>query len=268
MLYLIKFGGNAISDDGDLRRICGEVRELKESGSDVILVHGGGPAISAAMEKAGLKPEKVNGVRITDSEGLKVVEKVLGEINLRVCETLDSLEVSNKGMAAYSCTLCKKISPVSFIEDGKEKTVDLGLVGEVDTVDAETLKALLDDGKVPVIYPIGSDGKERLNVNADTMAAGIAAAMKCDEMIAVTDVPGVLRNVNDPSSLYGRLTVKEVYALIEDGTIHGGMIPKVEACVNAVRAGARAVRMVNGKDPNKILSDITDGRDKGTVITE
>lgn len=268
MLYLIKFGGNAISDDGDLRRICDEVRELKESGSDIILVHGGGPAISAAMEKAGLKPEKVNGVRVTDPEGLEVASKVLGEINEKVCKVLDSLGVSNKGMAAYSCTLCKKIPPLKFIEKGEEKIADLGLVGEVDAVDTGMLKEMLEAGTVPVIYPIGSDGKERLNVNADTMAAGIAAAMKCDEMIAITDVPGVLGDVNDPSSLYNRLTVDDVYALIENGTIRGGMIPKVEACVNAVRAGARAVRMVNGKDPNKILSDINDGYDKGTVITE
>lgn len=268
MLYLIKFGGNAISDDGDLHRICDEVRELKESGSDVILVHGGGPAISAAMEKAGLEPKKVMGVRVTDSEVLEVAAKTLGEINERVCKVLDSLGVPNEGMAAFSCTLCRKVPPVRFVEDGEEKTADLGLVGEVDTVDTDMLSKLLDEGKVPVIYPIGSDGKEQLNVNADTMAAGIAAAMKCDEMIAVTDVPGVLGDVNDPSSLYSRLTVKQVYALIENGTIHGGMIPKVEACVDAVRAGARAVRMVNGKDPNKILSDITDGNDKGTVITE
>ena len=230
--------------------------------------NGGAAAVSAEMEKAGLKPEKINGVRVTDSAGLEVAAKVLGDINKRVTDVLDSLNVTNQGMAAYSCTVCRKVQPVKIIENNKERLADLGLVGEVESVDTKTLKKLLDQGKVPVIYPIGSDGKERLNVNADTMAAGIAAAMKCDEMIAVTDVPGVLKDVSDPSSVYPRLTVNEVHSLIEDGTISGGMIPKVEACVNAVRAGARAVRMVNGKDSNKILIDITDGNGKGTVITE
>lgn len=268
MLYLIKFGGNAISDDNDLNRICDEIGELKKSGAEVIIVHGGGPAISVAMEEAGLNPEKVNGVRITDSAGLNIAAKVLEDINKRVCKVLDSFEVKNMGMPAYSCTVCKKIPPAVIMERGEEKFVDLGLVGEVDTVDTGMLRKLLDYNTVPVIYPISSDGKERLNVNADAMAASIAAAMKCDEMIAITDVPGVLRDISDPSSLYSRLTVNQAYALIEDGTIHGGMIPKVEACIDAVRAGARAVRMVNGKDPDKIFFDITDGSDKGTVIME
>ena len=149
-----------------------------------------------------------------------------GDINKRVTGVLDSLGVANEGMAAYSCTVCRKVQPIKITENGTERFADLGLVGEVESVDTDTLKELLAEGTVPVIYPIGSDGKERLNVNADTMAAGIAAAMKCDEMIAVTDVPGVLKDVNDPLSVYPRLTVNEVYSLIEDGTISGGMIRK------------------------------------------
>ncbi len=268
MLYLIKFGGNAISNDEDLFRLCEEIWDMVDKGSRIILVHGGGPEISVELERLGLKLEKINGVRVTNIEGLEVVSKVLKSINERITDALYEADVSNIGMPAHLCTLCKKLDPVRYSEDGVEKTADLGLVGDVVDVDTDMLNDLMDAGVVPVIYPIGSDGIGYLNVNADTMAAGIAARMECDEMIAITDVPGVLRDVNDPSSKYDKLTVEEVLALIKDGTISGGMIPKVEACINAVRAGARAVRMVNGKDPNKIVSDITDEINKGTVITE
>lgn len=268
MLYLIKFGGNAISDDEDLSRLCEEIWEMTDRGSKVILVHGGGPEISAEMERLGTKPTKVNGVRVTDAEGLKVAAKVLRKINVRVTDALCGADVPHIGMPAYACTICKKTDPVTYIEDGMEKTADMGLVGEVVSVDTGMLNDILDAGVVPVIYPIGSDGVNDLNVNADMMAAGIAAGMECDEMIAITDVPGVLKDVKDPSSKYDKLTTEEVLALIKDGTISGGMIPKVEACIKAIRAGARAVRMVNGKDPDNIVSDISAESNKGTVITK
>ncbi len=268
MLYLIKFGGNAISDEGDLSRLCDEIWEMTDGGHKVILVHGGGPEISAEMERLGMKPTKVNGVRVTDADGLEVAAKVLKKINTRVTGALYAADVPHIGMPAYACTLCRKIEPIAYCEDGVQKTADLGMVGEVVSVDTGMLGDILNAGVVPVIYPIGSDGIYDLNVNADTMAAGIAAGMECDEMIAITDVPGVLKDVKDPTSKYDRLTIDEALALIEDGTISGGMIPKVEACIKAVRSGARAVRMVNGKDPENIVSDISAEGGKGTVITK
>jgi acetylglutamate kinase len=268
MLYLIKFGGNAISDEGDLSRLCEEIWEMTDSGHKVILVHGGGPEISAEMERLGMKPTKVNGMRVTDAEGLEVAAKVLKKINARVTEALYVADVPHIGMPAYACTMCRKVEPVAYCEDGVQKTADLGLVGEVASVNTGMLHDILNAGVVPVIYPIGSDGISDLNVNADTMAAGIAASMECDEMVAITDVPGVLKDVKDLSSKYDRLTIDEALALIEDGTISGGMIPKVEACIKAVRAGARAVRMVNGKDLDNIVSGISAESGKGTVITK
>ncbi|MGE0015198.1 MAG: acetylglutamate kinase [Candidatus Methanomethylophilaceae archaeon] len=268
MLYLIKFGGNVISDEGDLSRLCEEIWEMTDSGHKVILVHGGGPEISAEMERLGMKPTKVNGMRVTDAEGLEVAAKVLKKINARVTEALYVADVPHIGMPAYACTMCRKVEPVAYCEDGVQKTADLGLVGEVASVNTGMLHDILNAGVVPVIYPIGSDGISDLNVNADTMAAGIAASMECDEMVAITDVPGVLKDVKDLSSKYDRLTIDEALALIEDGTISGGMIPKVEACIKAVRAGARAVRMVNGKDLDNIVSGISAESGKGTVITK
>ena len=155
-----------------------------------------------------------------------------------------------------------KKPPMKVVEDGEEKEVDVGFVGEVSECDPTSLMDLLEQDIVPVIYPIGKDKDgRRLNVNADTMAAGIAAGTGCAAMIAITDVPGILRDVSDPSSRIESLTADEARALIRDGTISGGMIPKVEACIKALESGIPAVRMVNGKDESGILAE---GR--GTVI--
>ena len=143
-------------------------------------------------------------------------------------------------------------------------------MGEVEAADPSSILDLLEQGITPVIYPIGKDAEGKmLNVNADTMAAGIAAGVECKEMIAITDVPGILRDVSDPSSKINELTLAEVDRLMEDGTISGGMIPKVEACRSALLAGVSAVRMVNGKDPRSIVSDVMmKDNHHGTIITK
>lgn len=267
-IYLLKFGGNALDGQKGLNRLAKEVAALVGEGISVVMVHGGGPAISAEMERLGMKPVKVAGVRVTDEEGLEVADKVLREINAGVVSALENAGVKTVGMAGYLCTLCERKKPYWATEDGKEITVDLGLVGEVVSVDSRVLFDLVDKGIVPVIYPIGGDGKQRLNVNADTMAAGIAAGIECREMVAITDVPGILRDVRDPDSKIDRVTFEDIDRLIADGTISGGMIPKVEACRKAVAAGAESVRMVNGRDPENIITDIIKGVSKGTLIVK
>ena len=176
------------------------------------------------------------------------------------------------GMPGYFCTECERKKPYKAVENGKELTVDPGLVGEVVSVDKQTIFDLLDQHIVPVVYPIGAevvgDKMQHLNVNADTMAAGIAAGVHCKEMIAITDVPGILENVHDLSSKIDRVTFKEIDQLLADGTISGGMVPKVEACRKAVLAGAEAVRMVNGRDPESIVKDVIMGAPKGTLIVK
>ena len=266
--YVVKFGGNAIRGKEDLMRLSGEVAELVQSDAKVILVHGGGPEISAEMEKRGLEPKKVAGLRITDESTLKVAEEVLGSLNKDVVDSLTESSVTAVGMPGHMCTLCKKKEPYTAIEGGKEITVDLGLVGEVIGIDQDVLMDLLGSGITPVIYPIGKDKKGNLlNVNADTMAAGIAAGIDCKELIMITDVPGILLDVKDPSSKVDKLTLKEVDELISDGTISGGMIPKVDACRDALKAGVKTVRMVNGKDKRSILTDVIKNVPHGTIIT-
>jgi acetylglutamate kinase len=267
--YVVKFGGNAIRGKDDMMRLSSEVAELIHNDAKIILVHGGGPEISAEMEKRGLEPKKVAGLRVTDESTLKVAEDVLGALNKDVVECLIDSSVSAVGMPGYMCTLCKKKEPYTAVENGKEITVDLGLVGEVIGMDRETLTDLLGSGATPVIYPIGKDEKgNKLNVNADAMAAGIAVGIDCEELIMITDVPGILLDVKDPTSKVDKLTLKQVDGLIADGTISGGMIPKVDACREALKAGVKTVRMVNGKDQRSILTDVIKNVPHGTIITK
>lgn len=268
-LYVLKFGGNAIRGTEDLMRLSKEISQLIREGAKIILVHGGGPEISDEMEKRGMVPKKVCGVRVTDADGLEVAEIVLRRLNADVVSCLQECGVTAVGIPGYFCTLCERKPPVKVTEDGREVMVDLGLVGDVTDMSPDTLFDLLEQGITPVVYPIGKDADGRmLNVNADTMVAGIAAGVGCTEMITITDVPGILMDVSDPSSKVNSLTLEEVDALIADGTISGGMIPKVEACRKALLAGVGTVRMVNGKDPRNIVSDVMKNTPHGTVITK
>lgn len=268
-IYVIKFGGNAIRGKDDLRRLSKEIAEMVSQDKKIILVHGGGPEISDEMERRDLVPQKIAGLRITDDAVLEIAEEVLGTLNNNITDTLAESSVTTIGMPGYLCTVCKRKEPYIATEDGKEFTVDLGLVGEVAEVNAEMLYDLLEDGVTPVIYPIGEDKDgNRLNVNADTMAAGIAAGIDCKELITITDVPGILTDVNDPSTKINLVTLGELDDLIARGVIFGGMIPKVEACRYALESGVKAVRMVNGKDKRSILTDIMENIPHGTVIVK
>ncbi len=268
-VYLLKFGGNAIRSHDDMMRLSKEIAQLISHGAKIVLVHGGGPEISAEMERKGLVPKMVGGLRVTDEAGLEVVTSVLQRINADMVECLTECDVQALGMPGMLVTDAIKKPPVIVKEDGIEKEADLGLIGEISEVYPDVIFDLLKQGITPVIYPLGSTGDGiHLNVNADTMASGIATGILCKEMIAITDVPGILTDINDPSSKINSLTLAEVDVLIENGTISGGMIPKVEACRKALMAGVPAVRMVNGKDPRTIVSDVMQNKPHGTVITK
>ena len=265
--YVLKFGGNAIRGKEDLARLSKEIVLLMKNDISVVLVHGGGPEITDEMEKRGLVAKKVAGVRITDSAGLQVATDVLRQINNDVVTALRDAGAKAFGIAGFEFINAAKKEPMMAFENGKGLLVDLGLVGDVDYVNTDYIDAVLKSGAVPVIFPICAGPTGHLNVNADTVAAGIAAAMNVNEMIQITDVPGILMDVNDPKSKIDSLTLAEVDALIKDGTISGGMIPKVEACHSAIAAGVSKVRMVNGKDKT-IVSDLLSNGTHGTVITE
>jgi len=268
-IYLLKFGGNAIGGQEDLDRLSREIAGLIKDGAKIVVVHGGGPEINAALEKKGIVPKKVAGLRVTDDATMEVVEETLRGINAGVVQSLTNAGVTSVGLPGYLVTECVKKEPYTALENGVEVTVDLQNVGEVKTTYVDTIEDLLASGVTPVVYPVGADANgKHLNINADTMASGIAAGLKCKEMIQITDVPGILLDINDPSSKQSVLTLAEVDDLIAKGIISGGMVPKVEACRKALNAGVAKVRMVNGKDPRSIVSDVMKSVDHGTVITK
>lgn len=269
-VYLLKFGGNAIKGREDLARLSKEVASLIRDGARIVLVHGGGPEINAELEKQGIEPVKIDGVRVTDDATLEVTEKVLRAINGDVVAELQAAGVNAIGIPGHMVADFVRKAPYTKVIDGKEVTVDLINVGEVTDTHIDTVEDLLGEGVTPVIYPIGADDDGRhLNVNADAMAAGIAAGIRCREMIQITDVPGILLDVKDPSTLQTNLTLAQVDELIAKGIISGGMIPKVDACRRALEAGVEKVRMVNGRDEKSIVSDIMqEGIEHGTLITK
>lgn len=268
--YLIKFGGNALGGPEDLKRLAADMLPLLQQGRRVAVVHGGGPEITRAMEEKGMQARKVDGIRVTDDAALQVAEEVLSRINRQVVEAFVQAGIPAIGMAGYDRSLvsCTKKPPLpSRNADGSVEMVDLLNVGEVDEVNVPVVQGILSQGKVPVVYPICAtqDGR-RMNVNADTLAYSMAAALGCEEMILITDVPGILLDVKDPSSLVPEASRAEVERMIEEGIIRDGMIPKVEGCLKALQAGVRSTRMVNGKDPQSILGDIIHGGQKGTRV--
>jgi acetylglutamate kinase len=267
----MKFGGNAIRGKNDLDRLANEIGQLIAKKAKIILVHGGGPEITAEIERRGMTTKMVGGFRITDDEVLKVAEEVLRGLNGDVIDSLKKAGVNAKGMPGHEGNVitCVKKDPIKVKDGDATITVDLGLVGEVSKVKADHIKDMLSKGVMPVIYPICADAVGmKMNVNADTVASGIAAAVGCKEMIFITDVPGILIDIKDPASKVDTASLKMIDDMISSGIISGGMIPKVEACRKALLEGVSAVRMVNGKDERSIVSDVMDGKPHGTLITK
>lgn len=263
---LIKFGGNALSGEGDLERFGQDIASLLASHFRPILVHGGGPEISQEMEKRGLKVRKVSGLRVTDAAALEVAADVLGRINAAIVGMLAIAGVKAVGLSGCEASVAaRKMPPVRVTDDkGKEISVDLDRVGDVAGVDPERLESLISAGAVPVIYPICADAEgNRFNVNADTVAAHVARASGAREMVLVTDVPGILKD----DKVIRSVTLSEIDRLIADGTITGGMVPKVDACRTALLNGVETVYMLNGKDPHALVRKLLQGEDVGTKIT-
>ncbi|MDG6094173.1 acetylglutamate kinase [Acetobacter sp. AN02] len=265
---VVKFGGHAMGD-GNLAHTFGkDIALLKLVGINPVVVHGGGPQINQMLDRLGLKSTFVDGLRVTDEKMIDVIEMVLcGNVNKSVASLINragalAVGISGKdgGMIRARKLLRKTIHP-----ETKEETVsDLGFVGEPHRVDPQVLYALSCSGLIPVVAPIatGDDG-ETYNINADTAAGVIAGAVHATRLLMLTDVPGVL---DRDGKLISELTASEARRLIEEGTISGGMIPKVETCLEAVRAGARAAVIVDGRVPHACLLELFTTRGSGTMI--
>lgn len=260
---VVKYGGSAMIDENIKRMMMEDITILKLLGINIVLVHGGGPFINEVLGKMNKEPKFVNGLRYTDDETMEIVEMVLsGKINKQIVNDLQKLGIKATGISGKDgMTLeARKIE-----KDG----VDLGHVGEIVNVDNSLIKALLDNGQVPIIAPVGSDNLgNTFNINADYGAVAVAASLKAQKLVFVTDVKGVMKDINDPNSLISFMDIDEARGNIENGIIQGGMIPKVECCIDAVESGVETVHIVDGRLEHSMLLEIFTQEGIGTMFVK
>lgn len=265
---VIKYGGHAMGNAELGRAFARDVALLRQSGCFPIVVHGGGPQIGAMLDRVGIKSEFRSGLRVTDKATIEVVEMVLaGSLNKRIVADFNAEGARAIGMCGKDGNMVTAVKVTRTERDPDsniEKVIDLGFVGEPERVDSTVLDMISNSGLIPVIAPValGADG-ETYNVNADTFAGAIAGAAGASRLLFLTDVPGVL---DSSGKLVARLTVAEAKALIDDGTISGGMIPKVETCIDALERGVEGVVIVNGKATHAVLLELFTAHGAGTLI--
>ena len=261
-IIVIKYGGSAMQDDELMKHVIEDAVLLKLVGFKPVIVHGGGKEISKWVRKTGIEPVFVDGLRVTDADTLEIAEMVLGKVNSDLVTLAQQLGVRACGISG---------------KDGKMLTVkkctpggnDIGYVGEVVHVDTKIITDLLNDDFLPVIYPIGMDETgQSYNINGDHAAAAVAQALKADKLAYLTDTSGVYTDPGDPESFISELYVDEARKMIEDGTISGGMIPKVLNCFQSIENGVNRVHILNGSIPHCLLLEIFTDRGVGTVIME
>lgn len=266
-VVVVKFGGNAIGNETVFDTLIEDVIELLKMGVKVIVVHGGGTAVNDELAKIGKKTEKFAGLRITDSETLEIAVKVFMTINEMLTEKLRQRGVQSLSFCSNSANpiITKKM----YVEDKDGKSVDLGWVGDIVNVESASLESWLWAGWVPIISPIGRDLEGNYyNINADHAALAIAKHLQADGLIFMTDVPGVMQDLNDPKSRIGHLTPSAVQKYIEQGTISGGMLPKIKSCVAGIEGGVDKIAILNSFEPHSLLAGIKAPQEVGTLITK
>lgn len=256
---LVKYGGAAMSDEAARLNILQDLVFMSYVGIKPILIHGGGPAITKALGEAGIESRFVDGLRVTDQRTIEIVVQTLSEINKNIVHDLNHLGARAIGLGHGNEILTVRKA---------QKPKDMGFVGEVISVNTRPLKELTEYNIIPVIYTVGVDEQGQLyNVNADEAAAKIAAAMSVQKMMVLTNVRGILTGGKDPSSLISSCSAEDIDRMIRDGAITGGMIPKVQACVAALRGGVRKAHIVDGRMPHSLLLEVFTDQGIGSEIT-
>jgi acetylglutamate kinase len=266
---IIKLGGHAMVDQEILEMAIRDAVLLQYVGMKVVIVHGGGPEITEKMQAMGKEPKFVGGLRVTDRETLEIAQMVLvGKINDGIVSLIARGGARGVGLSGNDGNLmiARKMDPQKVKEGGRVKEVDLGYVGEIEHVDPAVLHTLLDKGYIPVIAPIAIDREgTSLNINADTAAGEIAVALKAFKLINLTDVDGVMDA--ERTQIYRRLTTAELERLIGDGTVSGGMIPKIASSLNAVKNGVEQAHIINGNRGHNLLLELFTDAGVGTMIS-
>jgi acetylglutamate kinase len=259
-IIVIKYGGSAMVDEELKQHVIQDVTLLKLVGFKPIIVHGGGKEISKWVKKAGMVPEFVNGLRKTDAATMEVAEMVLNRVNKSLVQMVQALGVNAVGISGKDGGLLKVEKKLS---DGQ----DIGYVGEVKEVNPKILEDLLEKDFLPIVCPIGiDDAFETYNINADDAACAIAKALKAEKLAFLTDIEGVCKDPKDKSTLISELTVDEARALISDGFVQGGMLPKLNNCIDAIEAGVNRVHILDGRIAHCILLEIFTNRGIGTAL--
>ncbi|MGZ7208950.1 MAG: acetylglutamate kinase [Methanobacterium sp.] len=270
---LIKYGGHAMIDEGAMESTARDTVLLKYVGMEPVVVHGGGPEISRAMAKLGKEPEFIEGLRITDKETMDIVKMVLvGKINTEIVSNICLHGGKGIGLSGKDNRLIEALKKAPHVivnsETGEETMVDLGLVGEIKTINPDVIDVLTRENYIPIISPIGVDDKaESLNLNADTVAGAMASKIDAEKLIILTDVPGILEDPEDPDSLLRKIRHDEIGDLIKNGTIKEGMLPKTLTCVKAIEDGVSSAHIIDGRIKHSILLEIFTKKGIGTMIT-
>ena len=257
-ILLVKYGGSAMTDENLKKAVMGDLVLLSLIGVKVVLVHGGGPEITDMLGKIGKKTQFVDGLRVTDAETVDVVQMVLaGKVNKSLVNLLQSLGGKAMGLSGADGGLIR----------AKQLKPELGFVGEIESLDVRPVLDLLEGGYIPVISTVGYDADGNVyNINADTAAARIAGMLKAQSFINMTDTAGLLADENDESTLISRIFVSEAQRLIKQGKLSGGMIPKVNCCIEAIRRGVKKVFIIDGRVPHSILIETLTDAGMGTMF--
>ena len=259
---VVKYGGNAMISDELRKAVINDIILLKLVGINVVVVHGGGPEINEMLKKTGKESKFVNGLRYTDEETMGIVQMVLcGKVNKNLVSTLNRSGGNAIGLCGLDGGMLKAVRR-------KENGVDDGLGGDIVSVDPKPIQDAIADGIIPVISTVaqGVDEETSYNINADTAAAKIAIAIGAEKLILLTDIRGLLRDRNDESTLISRIHPSDVPPLVKEGVIAGGMIPKIDCCVEAVRNGVHRTHILDGRIPHSILIEVLSHAGIGTMI--
>lgn len=257
-IVVVKYGGNAMINEQLKQQVMEDIVLLWLIGVKVVLVHGGGPEISEMMSKLGKKPEFVDGLRVTDKETVDIVQMILaGKVNKTLVNLLEMKGGKAMGISGMDGRLI----------EAKMKDERLGYVGKIVDVNIRPIQDLLEKGYIPVVSTLGCDREgNAYNINGDTAAAYIAGALEAENLIMMTDIAGVLRDKDDPSTLIPKITVSEAARLKEEGVVSGGMIPKVDCCVEAIHKGVKKVIIMDGRISHSILMELLTDEGAGTMV--
>lgn len=259
-ILVVKYGGNAMVSEELKESVMSDIILLSTIGIKVVLVHGGGPEITGMLNKIGKKSEFVNGLRVTDKETADVVQMVLaGKINKSLVNLLCARGGKAIGLSGSDGGMIK----------AKPKSAELGYVGEITEINVQPILDVIEMGYIPVVSTVGFDDEgNTYNINADTVAAGIAGRLKAESLISMTDIAGILRDKDDPATLISKIFVEDAPKLMDDGIISGGMIPKVQCCVDAINLGVRKVFVIDGRIPHSIIIEVLTDEGIGTMFVK